>query len=312
MDKDIEVISSVGKLFDSPSRKKPKERGSLRLCVIQDNWHESLEKQKDSLRQLSDVAQKEKPQLILFQELTLNPYACSIPRKNNPEWLPEDLTTGETFNFAKEIANLTNAFVVMSLYEKIENNIEKGYNTAIVVSPSGKLVSKTRKTHLPVTAGYYEDTYFLNGEDKTPIFEIDGAKVGTPTCWDQWFPELARLYGLKKTDLICYPTAIGSEPDHPNFDTKDLWQKMMVAHGIANGMFVAASNRIGEENGITFYGSSFISDPYCRLLVQASRDKRIVLVADLDLDQKRDWLELFPFFETRQPQMYEEIVKKDY
>ncbi len=312
MDKDIEVISSVGKTFDSPSRKKPKERASLRLCVIQDKWHESLEKQKDSLRRLSDVAQKEKPELILFQELTLNPYACSIPRKDNPDWLPEDLTTGETFNFAKEIANLTNAFVVMSLYEKIDSNIEKGYNTAIVVSPSEKLVSKTRKTHLPVTAGYYEDTYFLNGEDKTPIVEINGAKVGTPTCWDQWFPELARLYGLKKTDLICYPTAIGSEPDHPNFDTKDLWQKMMVAHGIANGMFVAASNRIGLENGITFYGSSFISDPYGRLLVQASRDKRSVLVADLDLDQKRDWLELFPFFETRQPLMYEEIVKKDY
>lgn len=312
MVKDIEVVSSVGTLFDSPSRKKPKERDFLRLCVIQDKWNLSLDKQKDSLRQLCEVAKKEQPQLILFQELTLNPYACSIPRKDNPGWLPEDLKTGETINFAKEIANLTNAFVIMSLYEKIENNNEKGYNTAIVVSPSEELVLRTRKTHLPVTAGYYEDTYFLNGEDKTPILEVNNAKVGTPTCWDQWFPELARLYGLKKTDLICYPTAIGSEPDHPNFDTKDLWQQMMVAHGIANGMFVAASNRIGIENGITFYGSSFITDPFGRLLVQASRDKRSVLVADLDLDQKRDWLELFPFFETRQPQMYEELTKKDY
>lgn len=310
MDKDYELISSVGTVFESPSRKKPKERNFLRISVIQDQWNQSLEIQKDSLRQLSEVAKSEKPQMILFQELTLNPYACSIPRDKNPDWLPEDLSNGVTINFAKEIASLTNAYIVMSLYEKIENNSNKGYNTAIVVSPKQELILRTRKTHLPVTAGYYEDTYFLNGQDHTPIFEIEDAKIGTPTCWDQWFPELARLYGLKGTDLICYPTAIGSEPDHPNFDTKYLWQQMMIAHGIANGMYVAASNRIGVENGITFYGSSFISDPYGRLLVQAKRDKRSVLVADLDLDQKRDWLELFPFFETRQPQTYGEIVNK--
>lgn len=309
MDQDFEIISSTGKSFDSPSRTKSKERGSFRLCVIQDKWHESIEKQKDSLRQLSEVAKNEKPNLILFQELTLNPYACSIPRKNNPNWLPEDLTKGETFNFAKEIANLTNAFVVMSLYEKIGDLNEKGYNTAIIVSPEEKLVLRTRKTHLPVTAGYYEDTYFLNGDDKTPLAQINDAKIGTPTCWDQWFPELARLYGLKNTDLVCYPTAIGSEPDHPNFDTKYLWQHMMISHGIANAMFVAASNRIGIENGITFYGSSFISDPFGRVLVEAKRDKRSVLIADLDLDQKRDWIELFPFFQTRRPEMYEEITK---
>lgn len=310
MNDDFELISSVGHIFDSPARKKPAERGNFRVSVIQDFWHENIDDQKASLRQLSEVAKVEKPNLIIFQELTLNPYACSIPRINNSSWQPEDLQNGETINFAKEISKITNACVVMSLYEKIESNNEKGYNTAITVSNKQELVLKTRKTHLPITAGYYEDTYFLNGNDEISSLDIDGVKIGTPTCWDQWFPELARIYGLKNTDLISYPTAIGSEPDHPNFDTFALWQKMMVAHGIANGMFVAASNRIGIENGITFYGSSFISDPYGRVLVQASRDKRTVLVADLDLDQKRDWLELFPFFGTRQPHMYGELTKK--
>ena len=309
---EIEIISSIEKVFDSPARKKPKSRNSFRVAVTQDKWHGNIHNQEKALLELVEKIKPFKPNLIVFQELTLNPYACSVPRDKNKEWQPEDLQSGETFNFAKQIAQETKAHVLISLYEKIESNSEKGYNTAIIVSSESKIVLKTRKTHLPVTAGYYEDTYFLNGEDKTPVLEIQDTKVGTPTCWDQWFPELARLYGLKKTDLICYPTAIGSEPDHPNFDTTYLWQHMMVSHGIANGMFVAASNRIGEENGITFYGSSFISDPYGRILVQASRVKRSVLVADLDLDQKRDWLELFPFFETRKPSMYEEIVKKDY
>jgi N-carbamoylputrescine amidase len=139
--------------------------------------------------------------------------------------------------------------------------------------------------------------------------KIKDALVGSPTCWDQWFPELAREYGLINTDLLCYPTAIGSEPDHPDFDTEPLWRQMMLAHGIANGLFVAAVNRTGQEDGIDFYGSSFISDPYGRILARAGKSDSAVLVADLDLDQKRDWLTLFPFFKTRRPSVYKNINK---
>src|SRR4029078_10974004 len=120
--------------------------------------------------------------------------------------------------------------------------------------------------------------------------DIGQAHFGLPTCWDQWFPEVARAYSLEGADVIVYPTAIGSEPDHPDFDTEPLWQQVIAANGIANGTFMVAVNGVGNEGELTFYGSSFISDPYGRVLVQAPRDEPAVLVADLDLDQRKDWL----------------------
>ena len=106
--------------------------------------------------------------------------------------------------------------------------------------------------------------------------------------------------------MLIYPTAIGSEPDHPDFDTQPLWQQVIVGNGVANGTFMVAVNRIGVEDPLTFYGSSFISDPYGRMLVQAPRDEPAVLVADLDLDQRRDWLELFPFLTYASPRRVRE------
>ena len=136
------------------------------------------------------------------------------------------------------------------------------------------------------------------------------ARLGLPTCWDQWFPELARAYSLEGAEVLIYPTAIGSEPDHPEFDTEPLWRQVIVAEGIANGTFMVAVNRIGTEGPITFYGSSFISDPYGRILVRAPRDEPAVLVADLDLDQRGDWLELFPFLRTRRPDAYAMLTER--
>ncbi|HEY3726103.1 MAG TPA: nitrilase-related carbon-nitrogen hydrolase, partial [Solirubrobacteraceae bacterium] len=206
-----------------------------------------------------------------------------------------------------------------SLYERSDGSDGLGYNTAVVVAPDGRLISRTRKLHIPVTAGYYEDRYFRPGPaggdgggpfPLTPLPTPDGeAQLGCPTCWDQWFPELARAYSIEGAEVLIYPTAIGSEPDHPDFDTEPLWQKVIVANGVANGTFMVAVNRIGFEDPLTFYGSSFISDPYGRVLVQASRDQPAVLVADLDLDQRRDWLELFPFLTTRRPDAYAVLTR---
>lgn len=308
-----ELISSLDLTFDSPARKKPPIKDTFRLAIVQDAWHGSVENQKGALFECVEILNPLKPDLVVFQELTLNPYACTIPRTENTTWEPEDLINGETFNFGKDIAKNLRTNVVMSLYEKpdeLDPQDAIGFNTAITISSSGDLLMRTRKTHLPVTAGYYEDTYFSHGEDGTPITKIKDLNLGTPTCWDQWFPELARSYALSGADLLTYPTAIGSEPDHPNFDTKDIWQTSMRAHGIANGLFVAAPNRIGVENGIKFYGSSFISDPYGRVLVQADSEARSILISDLDLDQRRDWLELFPFFETRRPESYNVLTNE--
>jgi N-carbamoylputrescine amidase len=139
--------------------------------------------------------------------------------------------------------------------------------------------------------------------------QVAEARIAIPTCWDQWFPELARIYALAGADVIVYPTAIGSEPDVPKFDTRPLWEKVIVANGIANGTFMVVVNRIGVEPPLRFYGSSFISDPYGRVLVRAPRNRAAVLVADLDLDQRRDWLDLFPFLTTRRPEMYGRLAE---
>ena len=131
-----------------------------------------------------------------------------------------------------------------------------------------------------------------------------------PTCWDEWFSEPARIYGLQGVEILSYPTAIGSEPDYPDFDTQPLWEQVIRGNGIANGLFMVVPNRYGNEGKITFYGSSFISDPYGRVLAQAPREGDAVLVATLDLAQRQDWLELFPFYTTRRPGSYGRLLKR--
>ncbi len=258
--------------------------------------------------------------IVCLQELTMSRYFAVTP--DGPAAAgaePEHLEQGPTLTFARDAAADAGVYVHASVYERADGSDGLGYNTAIVVAPDGQLVSRTRKLHIPVTAGYYEDRYFRPGPADgeggegasggpfplTVLPVPDGeATLGCPTCWDQWFPELARAYSLEGAEVLIYPTAIGSEPDHPNFDTEPLWRQVIVANGVANGTFMVAVNRFGVEGPLTFYGSSFISDPYGRVLVQAPRDRPAVLVAALDLDQRRDWLELFPFLRTRRPDAY--------
>ena len=257
------------------------------------------------------MAAEEGARVVCLQELTLSPYFAITP--DGPDAAgaeAEDLHDGPTFAFASEVARETGVHVHASLYERADADDGLGFNTAILVGPDGALVNRTRKLHIPVTAGYYEDRYFRPGppEEGFPVVPVEQAKFAFPTCWDQWFPELARAYSIAGAEVIVYPTAIGSEPDHPAFDTEPLWEQVIVANGIQNGTFMIAVNRIGTEPPLTFYGSSFISDPYGRKLVQAPRDEAAVLVADLDLDQRRDWLELFPFLRTRRPDAYASLL----
>ena len=286
-------------------------RESLRVALVQDFWHGSVEEQIASLENAIEICAEYQPDLIVLAELTLYPYACWQPNSSDSQFHPEDLMNGPSFSFARKMARHTKSTVVISLYENPDDESSLGYNTAIALSPSGELVMRTRKTHLPQTDGYYENTYFSCGNDGTPAAIVGEAIVGIPTCWDQWFPELARAYALESTDVLIYPTAIGSEPNFPNFDTAPLWKATMVAHAIANGLFVGAVNRIGTEGPNTFYGSSFIADPFGRTLVEAGRDEQAILIADCELDQRRDWLTLFPFFKTRRPEMYTTLAHED-
>ena len=300
---------------ESPARTQPPTRAPLRIGLVQERWHEDAKEHRDALASAIRTAAAEGARLVCLQELTLSPYfAISDAGPGAQGVEPETLPGGPTHAFAAELAAETGAYVHASLYERGEPGTTSempGYNTAIVVSPAGEVVARTRKLHLPVTAGYYEDCYFRPGDTGFPVVELAGARFGFPTCWDQWFPEVARAYALQGTEVIVYPTAIGSEPDHPSFDTEPLWEQVIRAHGITNGTFMVVPNRIGTEGPVTFYGSSFISDPYGRVVVQAPRDRPAVLVADLDLDQRRDWLALFPLLATRRPDTYGSLLESN-
>jgi N-carbamoylputrescine amidase len=316
---DIHLITSVGP-STSPARTRRPRRKPFRVGAVQQRWHPDASEHAEALAGGIRRAAEAGAELICLQELTLSRYFAIDPggrRAAGAE--PEELPGGPTFAFAARMAAETRAHVHASLYERADGDDGLGFNTAIVVAPDGTLVARTRKLHIPVTAGYHEDRYFRPGPadgDAFGLVALADARVGLPTCWDQWFPELARAYSLEGADVLIYPTAIGSEPDHPQFDTEPLWERVIVGNAIANGLFMVAVNRIGEERprgggaALTFYGSSFICDPYGRKLVQAPRDEPAVLVADLDLDQRDDWLDLFPFLTTRRPDAYTALTER--
>ena len=266
-------------------------------------WNADADAHDAAISEGVHAAANEGAAIVCLPELTRLPYVAYDERgPESGEIAPEPLPGGATYELAAKLAADTGIFVHASCYE--ENGNELGFNTAFVVAPDGALAGKARKMHLPVTAGYAENRWFAPGDTGYPVFEIATARVGLPTCYDQWFPEVSRALALNGADVIVYPSAIGSEPDHPGFDTEPIWEQVISAQGVLNGTFMVVINRIGSEGPNTFYGSSFVSDPYGRVLVQAPRDEPCVLVADLDLDQRRDWLGLFPMFGARRPETY--------
>jgi N-carbamoylputrescine amidase len=289
----------------SPARVDAPVRARFRVALVQHRWHPDPDEHRTALAEGVRIGAAEGASLVCLQELTLSPYFAITA--DGPAALgiePEPLPGGPTYEFAATLAATHGVAVHASLYEAADDG-GLGYNTAICVAPNRTLLARTRKVHLPVTEGYFEDHYFRPGDTGYPVVALDGgARVGFPTCWDEWFPEVARLYSLAGADVIVYPSAIGSEPDHPGFDTEPLWERVITANGIANGTHMVVVNRVGVEGPLTFYGSSFVSDPYGRILVQAPRDEPAVLVADLDLDTRRDWLALFPLLGTRRPDAY--------
>ncbi len=293
--------------LDSPARSREPSRPPLRIAVVQDRWHGSFDAQAEALAGSVRLAAGEGARLVVLQELTLSPYFATDPQASDAH--AEDIPDGPTSRWAIDLARETGAHVHASLFE-LSRDGGLGFDTAIVASPAGEIVARTRKLHIPGGAGYHEDRYFRPGAaaDAFEVVALEGGRFGFPTCYDQWFPELARAYALRGAEVIVYPPAIGSEPDHPAFDTEPRWESVIIANGIMNGTFMVAANRIGTEGAVTFYGSSFVSDPYGRKLVQAPRDRPAVLVADLDLDQRRDWLELFPLLEARRPEAYGDLV----
>ncbi|MCD0449709.1 hypothetical protein LO762_10985 [Actinocorallia sp. API 0066] len=299
----------------SPARVTATGREPLTVAAVQTRWHADPAEHRAVLAAGIAAAAARGAQVVFLPELTLSRYPADTKPEGTPADLAEPLEGGPTHAFAAETAAAHGVHVHASLYERADAEDGLGYNTAILVGPDGRIAARTRKLHIPVTAGYYEDAYFRPGPadgDPYPVLDLDlpGApRLGMPTCWDEWFPEVARAYSLGGAELLVYATAIGSEPDHPDFDTAPLWRQVIVGNGIANGLFMVVPNRWGAEGLLTFYGSSFISDPYGRVLVQAPRDEDAVLVARLDLAQRADWLALFPFLRTRRPDTYAALAR---
>ena len=306
---------TVAEPLPSLSRVKPVERGSVRVAAVQFSWLEDAKAHQSQIASAIRLAAANRAEIVFMPELTLSRYPADVCPTGAPDATAESLHSGETISLLAPLAKELGIAIHASLFEKTGFADGRGLNTAVLIDANGELVGKTPKLHIPVTEGYFEDRYFRPGptdSDPYPIWSLGsqtGPKLGMPTCWDEWFPEVARSYGLKGADILCYPTAIGSEPDHPDFDTEPLWRQTIVGHAIANGLFIVVPNRYGHEGRIEFYGSSFIVDPYGRILARAARSGDEILIADLDLDQRRDWLDLFPFFATRRPDSYGELIK---
>lgn len=327
------TLRSTNGVPASPARVDAGDRFPLRVAVVQHAWNPDRDELVADLDAAIGMAAGAGARIVFLPELTLSRYPADELPMGRADVTAESLFDGSTVTFARAAAAHHNVFVHASLYEATGDVTGRGFNTAVIVAPDGSLVARTSKLHIPVTAGYYEDQYFREapaagregtGGDGTgqttpyPVYTLDtldGARIGLPTCWDEWFPEVARAYSLGGANIVVYPTAIGSEPDHPDFDTRPLWEQVIVGNGIANGLFMVVPNRTGSETrsdgsaGNTFYGSSFISDPYGRILASAGRDEQVVLVADLELEQRHDWLNLFPFLRTRRPDTYGALVE---
>ena len=293
----------------SLSRVREPERAVIKVAAVQIGHNVDSAAHIATVIEAIETAVDAGAQIIFLPELTLSRYPADTLPSGVPNQNAEQLESGPTFSLISQQAKKYGVVIHASLYQEAGLTDGRGLNTAIVVGTNGELLGSTPKLHIPVTEGYFEDKYFAPGPDNNPypVFEMDlngRPKLGLPTCWDEWFPEVARAYALAGADILCYPTAIGSEPDHPDFDTEPLWRQVIIGHAIANGLFIVVPNRWGNEGLLDFYGSSFIVDPYGRILAQAGRSGNEVLVVELDLDQRRDWLELFPFFATRRPDTY--------
>ncbi len=276
----------------------------IHIALAQGHWTGEQASTMELYRGLVAEAAGAGAELICLPEFSILPYFPGV-RDAAGFALAEPLRGGPSARFFSELAHQHSVSIIGSLFER--DAAGKYWDTATIHNPAGELRHFTRKVHIPSGEGYHETDYF-GGSDQFPVHDIGAVKLAAPTCYDQWFPELARIYALEGAEFIFYPTAIGSEPTAADFDSADAWRTVMRGHAVANGLFIAACNRVGRENSVTFYGSSFICDPLGRVLAQASRDGDEVAHAVLRADVREQYLELFPLLHQRRPQHYGRLL----
>jgi N-carbamoylputrescine amidase len=285
----------------SLKRKNPKVRIGLIQMSCGKNTDDNLSKAVRFIRK----AAARGAQIVCLEELFRTPYFCQTENAKN--FRLAEKVPGPTTQVLSKLARTLKVVVVAALFEKTARGVY--HNTTAVIDADGKFLGKYRKMHIPEDPGFYEKFYFAPGDLGFRVFKTRYAKIGAPICWDQWFPETARLMALEGAEIIFYPTAIGWKPEEPA-ETRsyhDAWESVQRGHAIANGVYIAAVNRVGREGKFKFWGGSFVAAPFGEILHRAGQSEEIVTVdCDLSLIGKtrREW----PFFRDRRTDAYKALV----
>lgn len=281
----------------------------LIAAAVQISCTDEIEANLDKLEHHVRAAARRGAQLVVLQELFEGVYFCmDEDKRHNVRARPLD--GHPTVARMAALARETGTVLPVSLFERDGSRL---FNTLVMIDADGKVLGHYRKSHIPNSPGYSEKLYFADGDTGFRVFETAAGKIGAGVCWDQWFPEAARAMVLMGAEVLVYPTAIGSEPSYPGWDSRDHWQRVMQGHAGANLTPVIAANRIGVEKGemneVVFYGSSFITDHTGAKLADADRVSESVITAALDLDEiaaaRRSW----GVFRDRRPDLYQALLE---
>ncbi len=251
------------------------------------------------------LAAKKGASLCVLPEMFSNRYCGQFD--NVPEFLatvPPDTEVLERF---QSLARKHSLPLILPYVERPDAST--CFNSIALIDGQGTVLGRYRKIHVPAAEGYREDLYFRRGDLGYVVASLGPVRIGLAICWDQWFPEVSRILALRGAQVIVYPSAIGSEIAAPDFDSRPDWEAVMRAQSVMNRLFIAAVNRVGQEERIRFYGSSFVSDPWGKVVQRAGRAAPRLLVADVDLGQVDKARSFFGFFETRAPETYQPLMQ---
>jgi len=257
------------------------------------------------------VVAKQGAQIICLQELFSSLYFCDVESYDNFK-LAEQIP-GETSNTLGALAKELGVVIIASLFEKRAEGLY--HNTTAVLDADGTYLGKYRKMHIPDDPSYYEKFYFTPGDLGYKVFKTKFATIGVLICWDQWYPEAARITSLMGAEMLFYPTAIGwatSQDEATNTEQYNAWQTIQRSHAVANGVPVISVNRVGLEQAgaMKFWGGSFVSNPFGTLLYKASHDNEEVAVIDIDTEKSDSYRTHWPFLRDRRIDSYEPITKR--
>lgn len=288
----------------------------MKIGIIQQSCSASVEENRKKLAKSIAKLAKEGAELVVLQELHDSLYFCQTESTNNFRYaLP---IPGEATDFYSKVAKDSQVVLVTSLFEKRAAGLY--HNTAVAFEKDGSIAGMHRKMHIPDDPAYYEKFYFTPGDLGFHPIKTSIGKLGVQVCWDQWYPEGARLMALQGADLLIYPTAIGYESSDTKEEQqrqREAWMTIQRSHAIANGIPVVTVNRVGLEpdpsgatNGIKFWGSSFVAGQQGELLYQASQTKQEAVVVDVDLKRTETVRQWWPFLRDRRIDAYKDLTKR--